>query len=100
MDFLASQRRMKYADQPHVRLGTQDVLVMLVQGIDRAGPDRINSRFGLEHLDLTFSLDAVTGLEVIFVPDFGFRTGIDGRFGKGKPHAFLFDDKTAAGPVV
>src|SRR5690606_6895606 len=67
MYFGAGQRRVEYAHQAQVAPGgAQDVLVMLVQHIERAGPDRIDGA-GRHVDDFALAVGAVIGLVVMLV---------------------------------
>ena len=88
----------EHADEVEVALRrAEDVVVVLVERVDRARPDlEGRSRGNIHHF--AFTGNAVVGLEVVLVLEAALRAFQDPRLVNGVAHAVVSDDHSFAVP--
>src|SRR5690606_3166150 len=95
--FVADKRRVEDTGHGHFAETTQQVLVVLIQNVQRAGFDRVNLAVG-HGFNFTFAADAVHRLEVVLIPDGRFGIGVNGGDVEGETHVVVFQQHAHAVP--
>src|SRR5690606_39537539 len=80
-------------------IGTRPMAVVLIQRVQRAGFDA-ELLAGRNQLYFAAALHAISGFQVVLVPDVGFGSGKDRGLMHGKAHAIIGQQQAAAGPGI
>lgn len=95
--FGTHERRVENAYHTHLRVRDEHVLVVLVEGIDRAGRDA-KALTAWHELNGAFTRNAVHGLKVIGVMHLGSRLRMNRGVVEREPHPLTTKQETSAGP--
>jgi hypothetical protein len=93
VNFTTSQGREECENLPYAGFSADAVAVVLVHGVQSSRFDMVNET-GVQLFDCSLTLDAVSGLQIVLLPDDHVEVGFEPAIDQARSHAILFEKDT------